>query len=605
MTKSDFFNNLTLDFHQFSLSKIDLGIIWFNKKGRILWANQSYVSLSGYSLKELTQSSIFEISPTINLLSWRKLWNKWGKNEEIRLDTQHINKTGELYSVSIDVHYLNIKGTGFCCKIIQPLSHSIDQNMLFNHQKRTEEIQSKIAKLSLDNADNMVVWSNKAGELIYFNKALSSTLGYTPEELKNIKIYQLYKDLNHSKWITHWNEVKTQQNLLMETQYLHKNGDIIPVEASINYFQFHNQEFNCGIIRNLTKNIEKEQELAVAYQELRTIKEQFELENIYLKEEIRQDHDFNEIISKSNNYAKVLTQIQQVAITDATVLITGETGTGKELLVRALHRISGRSKKPLIKINCAVLPPNLIESELFGHEKGAFTGAIQKKMGRFELADQGTIFLDEIGELPLDLQAKLLRVLQEGEFERVGGTKTIQVNTRVIAATNRNLPEQVRKEKFREDLFYRLNVFPIHNIPLRERREDIPLLINFFMRKYGDQVGKKFLKVNNNFLESLQKYDFPGNIRELENFIERAVIISTPPELQLEDWADKYSNQSNSKRFKTFAQMQYDHILNALRQANWKVSGEYGAAELLDLNPKTLESKMRKLKISRKDFIEE
>jgi transcriptional regulator with GAF, ATPase, and Fis domain len=304
-----------------------------------------------------------------------------------------------------------------------------------------------------------------------------------------------------------------------------------------------------------------------------------------------------------------LHQVEQVAATEATVLIIGETGTGKELLARSIHALSKRKDEPMIKVNCAALPANLIESELFGHEKGAFTNAYQRKKGRFELADGGTIFLDEVGELPLELQSKFLRVLQEGEFERVGGTATLSADVRVVAATNRNLVDLVNEGAFREDLYYRLNVFPIQNLPLRERREDIPLLVRHFVKKFAAKQGKEIEHISQSDLDELMRYEFPGNIRELENMIERAVIISKGKSLSLSDAYHKSSNQNidknrHSQVFKPFEEMQRDYIIEALRRCNWRISGPKGAATLLELNSRTLASKMRKLGINRKDFID-
>jgi len=302
----------------------------------------------------------------------------------------------------------------------------------------------------------------------------------------------------------------------------------------------------------------------------------------------------------------VLSQVAQVADTDATVLIMGETGTGKELLARAIHSFSEREEGPMIKVNCAALPENLIESELFGHEKGAFTGANQQRKGRFELAHQGTIFLDEIGELPLNLQSKLLRVLQEGEFERVGGTKTIKVDTRVIAATNRDLRSMAEKGEFREDLYYRLNVFPIKNLPLRERRDDIPVLVEHFTRKYNKKFGKTVEKASKADLKKLMNYDFPGNIRELENIVERAIILSPGKKLNLQSnlltSVEEDSSVAPNDDFPSFEEMQKNHILEALEKTKWRVTGPKGAARLLRLNDRTLMSKMRRLGINREDY---
>jgi len=329
-------------------------------------------------------------------------------------------------------------------------------------------------------------------------------------------------------------------------------------------------------------------------------KQRLQAQNQYLQEEIKLTYNFEEIISKSNNFQKVLRQIEQVAATDATVLILGESGTGKELIARAIHNISNRSKKPLVKVNCATLPANLIESELFGHEKGAFTGALEKKIGRFELANGGTIFLDEIGELPVELQAKLLRVLQEGEFERLGNPHTIKVNTRVIAATNRNLQMAIEKKEFREDLFYRLNVFPVVCPPLRDRKDDIPLLVKHFCHKHEGKIGRKITNIPNKVMDGLMAYDWPGNIRELENIIERAMILSTEGTLEYGDWIPTEKVSVNGKPAASkLEDLERNHILDTLNKTGWKVSGEKGAAKILGLNPTTLEARMKKLGIKR------
>lgn len=328
-------------------------------------------------------------------------------------------------------------------------------------------------------------------------------------------------------------------------------------------------------------------------------KAMLQAQNQYLQEEIKLTYNFDEIVSRSKIFHKVLQNIEQVAATDATVLILGESGTGKELLARAVHNISNRSKRPLVKVNCAALPANLIESELFGHEKGAFTGALERKIGRFELADGGTIFLDEIGELPIELQAKLLRILQEGEFERLGNPKTMKVNVRVIAATNRNLEQAIEKKEFREDLYYRLNVFPIHCPPLRERKEDIPLLVKHFCQKYEVKVGKKITNVPQKVMDALMKYDWPGNIRELENIIERALILCRGNTLEYGEWIPSEKKQDKKISFTTLEDAERQHILDALEKTGWKVSGEKGAAKILGLNATTLEARMKKLGIKR------
>jgi transcriptional regulator with GAF, ATPase, and Fis domain len=340
-------------------------------------------------------------------------------------------------------------------------------------------------------------------------------------------------------------------------------------------------------------------ELKVRLKEIEGLKEQLQAENKYLQDEIKLTHNFDEIVSKSKRFHKVLQQIEQVASTDATVLIQGESGTGKELIARAIHNISARSRKPLVKVNCATLPANLIESELFGHEKGAFTGALERKIGRFELADGGTIFLDEIGELPVELQAKLLRVLQEGEFERLGNPRTMRVNVRVIAATNRNLEQAIGKKEFREDLYYRLNVFPVICPPLRDRKEDIPLLVKHFCQKHESKIGKKITHIPAKVMEVLVAYDWPGNIRELENIIERALILSRNGILESGEWLPTERKQVGSTPLHKLDEVEKNHILEVLKKTGWKVSGERGAARILGLNATTLEARMKKLGIKR------
>lgn len=328
-------------------------------------------------------------------------------------------------------------------------------------------------------------------------------------------------------------------------------------------------------------------------------KAKLQAQNVYLQEEIKLTHNFEELIGSSSSLKKALKNIERVAPTDSTVLVTGETGTGKELIARAIHNLSPRKNKPLVKVNCAAIPAGLIESELFGHEKGAFTGALTRKMGRFEVADRGTIFLDEIGELPLDLQSKLLRVLQEGEFERVGGTQTFKVNVRVIAATNRDLEKLSRTGQYRQDLYYRLNVFPVHLPPLRERENDVPLLVQYFVQKHATNLGKKIEKIPEGMMIALQRYPWPGNVRELEHVIERAVILSEGSELEPIEWLTSSTNNGANGQVLTLEDMERQHITSVLEQTGWRVSGEKGAAKILGLNATTLEARMKKLGIVR------
>jgi len=365
---------------------------------------------------------------------------------------------------------------------------------------------------------------------------------------------------------------------------------------------------------DITERKLNEESLRQAHEELKQLKDRLHAENIYLKEEIRVASNFGEIIGESKALTRVLHQAEQVAPLDTTVLILGETGTGKELLAHAIHNRSPRHKQSLVKVNCAALPGDLIESELFGHEKGAFTGATARRTGRFEIANHGTIFLDEVGELPLDLQVKLLRVLQEGEFEPVGSSRTVRVNVRVIAATNRNLEDAVREGVFRSDLYYRLSIFPITLPPLRERRKDIPILVKHFVNQISRKFGKEIDTIPKETMTSLQNYPWPGNIRELRNVIERAIIITQGPHLCLVDNFEQSSLQPvesqsftpeavatefTAGRGETLEESQYNLILNTLKKNYWRVEGPYGAAAVLNIHPSKLRSLMKKLGIER------
>lgn len=347
------------------------------------------------------------------------------------------------------------------------------------------------------------------------------------------------------------------------------------------------------IFANAIIRKQQQEELMEAKMQIEGLKNQFENESKYLQEEIKIEHNFEEIIGRSGPLKKTLKQVSQVAPTNSTVLILGETGTGKELIARAIHSSGNRSDRPLVKVNCAALPTYLIESELFGHEKGAFTGAINQHIGRFEMADNGTIFLDEIGEMPLQLQVKLLRVLQEGEFERIGNPKTKKVDVRIIAATNRDLLKEVKDGNFRQDLYYRLNVFPISVPPLRERKDDIELLTRQFVSKTGKKIGKSIDTIPDGVITTLKAHNWPGNIRELENIIERAVIISSGNKLNLEDAL--FNAKSSAPVSGTLSEVEKNYILKVLKSCNWKVEGKDSASEILGLNPSTLRSRMLKL----------
>jgi formate hydrogenlyase transcriptional activator len=359
-------------------------------------------------------------------------------------------------------------------------------------------------------------------------------------------------------------------------------------------------EQDAELLGQVTGQIAIAVENALAYQEITKLKNKLAQEKLYLEDEIRTGYDFKEIIGQSGVLKRVLKQVETVAPTDSTVIILGETGTGKELIARAIHNLSGRRERTFVKMNCAAIPTGLLESELFGHERGAFTGAIAQKVGRFELAHQGTLFLDEVGDISLALQSKLLRVLQEQEFERLGSTKTIKVNVRLVAATNRDLSIMIAEKQFRSDLYYRLNVFPIALPPLRERDEDIPLLVRHFVQKYSKRMNKQIDTIPSKAIAAFTRYHWPGNIRELENLIERAVILSPGSTLSVPLAELKLSAETAAPNAgTTLASAEREHILRILGEAKWVIGGPSGAAARLGMKRTTLQYKLKKLRISR------
>lgn len=351
-----------------------------------------------------------------------------------------------------------------------------------------------------------------------------------------------------------------------------------------------------GALIDISDRRQMENQLRSQLREIDKLKQQLEKENIYLRKEIELQHVHEEIVTRSPAMERILVQAEQVALTDTTVLIEGETGTGKELLARTVHRLSDRKNHPLLTVNCASLPPTLVESELFGREKGAYTGALTRMVGRFEAADGATLFLDEIGEMPFDIQAKLLRVLEQGSFERLGSSKPIQVNVRVIAATNQNLAQQVEAGRFRNDLYYRLNVFPILLPPLRERLEDIPSLVWSFVREYEEKMGRRINRIPRQCMDELQRYAWPGNIRELRNIIERSLIVCSGRTLEVHP---PHSANTTVMAHQNLAEFERRHILEVLKQTGWRLSGPHGATRILGLKRTTLQSRMKKLGIQR------
>ena len=463
--------------------------------------------------------------------------------------------------------------------------HNIQQNLEELIAERTAELAESEAKYRglVDNSIVGVFTTTIDGRFTFVNDAMARMFDFdTPETM----IAQ--------RSLERWRDPKDRERMLAELQ---QHGSVTNFEAeTITHTDRHihvlfsaKQVGNdiIGMVMDITERKQAETKLQKAYTEIEQLQMQLQAESAYLQEEIKLEHNFENIIGQSDALKYVLHRVEMVAPQDSTVILLGETGTGKELIARALHRLSSRNKRPLLKVNCAALPAELIESELFGREKGAFTGATTTQVGRFELANKSTLFLDEIGELPLELQAKLLRVLESGEFERLGSPRALHSDARIITATNRDLEEAVRKKRFREDLWYRLKTFPITIPPLRDRIKDIPLLVDHFVQLFSRKMGKKAasLKITKSSMQALQSYSWPGNVRELEHVVESALITSQKNKLHFD--LPKTAS-GTTRKLKSFEEMEREYILEVLKAKNWKIKGKDSASSILGLPPSTL-----------------
>lgn len=568
---------------------------------KIAYANRRAFEITGYARHELIGKPATELVDPEIAEKISKLYELAREKRYVEMDTTTLRKDGIIIPVSSRIMHFEQEGKEYLLIVSRD-----------NSQQQTNAENVRLHATTLDALTEWVIWLDTKNKVVLLNEAARRKLRRkTSLDLEGMPIEELMPDLE----IPALADIRQEQidgrtRSAVDYIYTNTSGEDRTLQVRFVQVAAGAQHFLCLVCRDVTVQYNNKRRLQKTKRRVDELTKQLQSENETLREQIEQVNTGGAIITVSDKYRRILAQIAQVADTDATVLVTGETGTGKELLAQSIHKFSSRGRKPLVSVNCAALPENLIESELFGHERGSFTGAFAQKKGKFELADSGTIFLDEIGELPLDMQAKLLRVLQEGEIQRIGSTESINVDVRVVAATNRDLERMISEGKFREDLFYRLNVFPIHNLPLRERPEDIPVLIKHFAKVYSDRMGRSITHINPRDLEQLVAYDFPGNVRELINLVERAVITSQSSTLNLSASLSvlRRSDRGNEnlsfrgEKIIPFEAMQKQYIMAALRRTNGKVTGPGGAAELLDLNGRTLMSKMNKLGIDRNKF---
>lgn len=586
--------------YPFSLDRVGEAIWWVAYDGlRIAFANAAACELTGYLRQELLGLPAARLGPDELGGELTDLFGQLREKKYLEHSTITLRKDGSLFPTGATLHYFADGEAEYAVVVAEDTSRE-------QHDDRFLQLHTT----TLNTLREWVIWLDAEGKVVRMNAAARRKLSRrTSRKLTGLPILELMPDLG----IPPLAEIRQEQldgRVRSDTNYEYTDpgGKVRTLQCHFVQVAAAARLFLSIICRDVTAEVNNKRRLQHTKRRVDELRAQLESENEALREQIETVEASSPIITVSKKYQKILGQIGQVAGTDATVLITGETGTGKELLARSIHNFSNRAHRQMISVNCAALPENLIESELFGHERGAFTGAFTQKKGKFELADGGTIFLDEIGELPLDMQAKILRALQEGEIQRIGSPDVIEVNVRIVAATNRDLERMIHEGTFREDLFYRLNVFPIHNLPLRERREDIPVLVGHFTKIYAEKMGRPVTQINPRDLEKLQDYAFPGNVRELINLVERAVITSNTSTLNLGASlrALRRSPSGSSLQFSgemvSFEEMQRRYITEALKRTKGKVTGPGGAAEMLRVNGRTLTSKMQKLGVDRNAF---
>jgi PAS domain S-box-containing protein len=551
---------------------------------QFLDVNETACRVLGYTREELLRIGVLGIDASLNEESARKRVEVLRRGGQLTVEGIHRRKDGTTFPVELTMKLVRMERD-----YVVVIARDITERKLV--QSALEASESHFRMLVEQASDGIFV-SDAQGHYLEVNSAGAEMLGRTKEEVLQCSIADVITNEELLRVDPEMTRLQGDVVTRVEWQFRRKDGSVFPGEVTGRRLPDGRLQ---GILRDISEQKRNEETLRSTMEELRLAKEKLAEERLYLKQEIDTEMGFGEIVGQSKALKEVLTQVTTVAVSDATVLVEGETGTGKELIARAIHRMSLRRGNSFIKMNCAAIPSGLLESELFGHEKGAFTGAIERKLGRLELADRGTLFLDEIGEIPLELQPKLLRVLQDHEFERLGSTRTLRVDFRLVVATNRDLWESVKRGEFRRDLYYRLKVFPVCVPPLRERREDIPLLVEHFVRVYSDRMKKSITSIPKRAMDLLSHWNWPGNIRELENFVERSVILTEGSVLRapLRELRATLITDTNL----SLEDAQKEHILRVLKESGGQIGGPTGAAARLGLKRTTLQSRMKQLGI--------
>lgn len=571
-------------------------VVVSDREGRIIQANDYTQRLFGYTHEELIGQPVEILMPERFRGIHPGHRAKYVAEPHTRsmgagLKLYGLRKNGTEFPVDIMLRTLEMPEGPVVVSVIRDISL---------RQRAEDALRRSEAQLRaiFEHSPDAIIGTDPQGRIVEVNEQVEKFFGYGRRELVGKPIEMLmparFRDKHGNYRADYQSASRTRpMGTSLELVGLRKDGKEFPVDIMLSPVDTPAGKMVLSVIRDLSEKKRAQEEL-----------ERREREKRYLEEELYTEHRFEDIIGESPALKRVLRQVESVAATDVTVLILGETGTGKDLVARAIHELSNRAERSLVKLNCAAIPAGLLESELFGHEKGSFTGAIAQKIGRLELANQGSFFLDEVGELPLELQPKILRALQEKEFERVGGTRTIPVDMRLIAATNRDLGQMVKNREFRGDLYYRLRVFPVMLPALRERREDIPLLVQYFVSKHARSMDRHIETIPPDVMRAMVHWEWPGNIRELENFVERSVILSKgatlrAPISELEMPLDEPPGDGNS----SLESAEREHILRVLRDARGVIAGPKGAAARLGVKRTTLNSKLKKLGISREDFM--